>query len=1373
MKTMAQLIKKLQDGGSPTNKYGTYTDARGTTYQVDDEFLKQLGSYGASLGGDVGSKFTKIVDALKRGENLSYDGTSLTGNVDFNVNRRQQRHLNKGKGPDNFAKQAIRALSGFQYAHPRTVHDFSKPYTIEYEKNDKGEYVKDKDGNYKFIEGANNTQYIKRLENILGIANLGEYDDFKGFENKDKQFYIDWGNKVGKEYIDGLISRIKSGNATKADFEAINEIGLLGIEDLFPEKLPVQVTQGYQPNGVNTRDPKREDQEYIYKDNAGNLYITDAFRNFLNQINVNDRPLSGNLMFNDWWREWRNQIKNTQGYDPFYDYDDLYGHTLIGNRLYKTSDLQNPKSELYKRLHDETNWYNFNAQDNYGAADQLVRYLWSHEGEGANEWDSSKRYSPYMNANASGRRYRSLSGNFILPEGYEGIEWWNKDDQRDYYGRPTQYYYDIFDNSGAKYSGISPEEFLNLGYERTNSDSKDVGYDLNAFHKGYYAQEMQDLNGNSTGITVHTNPYTGDMILEYPRLFDQMGEKMAGKHFRIPKELANALFYMQKNNPQAYKSFWNTIANDPKMHSRFRDTLHELIGTGAGDILKDALSVDEYKRLGFDKSTAEALYRAMEAYKKRTNPIYSDRSQAGRTGYWTIDAYQPAIISQKNGGVVKFQKGGLTIKPSSGGGEKEVVVTSRQTQSPTRQAGVGYKDSPGMSNADIAELVALGTDLGSLITSFTGATPVAAGLGAAGSLSSFYGDIDRDGFQWGDLGNLGINLGMDLATLFSGPLGQSAKVAKRLSKAGKTYSALMKLASLYGLGDAFINTVNKIADGESFSISDMRRLINGIQAGTNLYKTGLKSGASKRTITPSEQTFKTGDIEVKINKSEMDKINSKPAKERMEALSELLASKAKAANPNTTITKENVLEELSVPTKNTLTKSWNPLKLRTVVPDVDFKPEVSRVFTPKNRNWFTGLYFGDSPTRIGRNMSMSRNWNDIKNIKSDFVFVTPNIVGSNDQEPPKPPMTFYKKGGKIVKASPGVSEVDNPEAQQNASAGGGGPTQYGGYTIPRQFDWIGKALNISDLINSTIGINRSIKQQKDAVRKGMIGSQRQMPTELYPTFSDNGLNAAYDKRINQMRIYDPNTNDQRVLMAERLMRDQEVDRLEGERDDKFSQMFREFKNTNLGLKQQYADQRRQIADANKNSWYNGLAQLDMLDASKTQQQTQNIKNWLYQERQDHARDIVEEQEASKQMKMYEANVKFENELKTKYGAEYDRADKSDYPSLADYVSRTHPEEYARIRAIHFANVGIDNYNTGYSWWWWRPRLRQVSSNVGVNADPKTITVENTASRKRGGTISKRYRDVDEQRYLDQNKAIDKAINDLNKDIVKLFMKMIS
>lgn len=125
-------------------------------------------------------------------------------------------------------------------------------------------------------------------------------------------------------------------------------------------------------------------------------------------------------------------------------------------------------------------------------------------------------------------------------------------------------------------------------------------------------------------------------------------------------------------------------------------------------------------------------------------------------------------------------------------------------------------------------------------------------------------------------------------------------------------------------------------------------------------------------------------------------------------------------------------------------------------------------------------------------------------------------------------------------------------------------------------------MGIGDFITSTIGINRTTQKMKDAIRKGMIGSQQQMPTEFYSRFSDNGLHRMYNDRIKSMRQYKTSTSDPNKVLAERLMRDMNVDQLEGERDAKFSQMIDQYNDKLLAQKQQYANIRTQITNENRN-----------------------------------------------------------------------------------------------------------------------------------------------------------------------------------------------
>lgn len=133
--------------------------------------------------------------------------------------------------------------------------------------------------------------------------------------------------------------------------------------------------------------------------------------------------------------------------------------------------------------------------------------------------------------------------------------------------------------------------------------------------------------------------------------------------------------------------------------------------------------------------------------------------------------------------------------------------------------------------------------------------------GAAGSLTNFGVDIKRDGFQGKDLGRLGLNLLLDIGTLLpiAGDAISGAKAINAMKKAAPILSKAIKAGAIVGIGDATINTVDKIAKGESFTLSDVRRIINGVQGGITLGRSGLLNQ------TKGKKTTKFENIEIKGN----------------------------------------------------------------------------------------------------------------------------------------------------------------------------------------------------------------------------------------------------------------------------------------------------------------------------------------------------------------------------------------------------------------------------------------------------------------------------------------------------------------------------
>ena len=95
---------------------------------------------------------------------------------------------------------------------PINIRDWSSDITMEYKR-----YLVTGDfellnGNRVYINGANNLKATRRLRSLKDIAGYGDNDQFKGYNDLDKQAYIDFYNKYGEQGIEDIISRIEQGN---------------------------------------------------------------------------------------------------------------------------------------------------------------------------------------------------------------------------------------------------------------------------------------------------------------------------------------------------------------------------------------------------------------------------------------------------------------------------------------------------------------------------------------------------------------------------------------------------------------------------------------------------------------------------------------------------------------------------------------------------------------------------------------------------------------------------------------------------------------------------------------------------------------------------------------------------------------------------------------------------------------------------------------------------------------------------------------------------------------------------------------------------------------------------------------------------------
>ena len=138
-----------------------------------------------------------------------------------------------------------------------------------------------------------------------------------------------------------------------------------------------------------------------------------------------------------------------------------------------------------------------------------------------------------------------------------------------------------------------------------------------------------------------------------------------------------------------------------------------------------------------------------------------------------------------------------------------------------------------------------------------------------------------------------------------------------------------------------------------------------------------------------------------------------------------------------------------------------------------------------------------------------------------------------------------------------------------------------GYTDPKQkFISPDMILGLSDYIVSDIAQRKSSEKQKEAIYHGMVGSQKQNVSEVYPIFTDDGESRMYDQRIENIRSFKPISSDVNQTYSQQLMRDAQADQLIGEKSTKLSQKYDQFLKQLLAAKMQYNQNRTQTANEN-------------------------------------------------------------------------------------------------------------------------------------------------------------------------------------------------
>lgn len=1055
---MAQVIK-YQQGGSTPQKYGTFT-IDGNQYQVNDDFLNQMSDYGKTLDDDTAYQFSKITDALRSGANLSYDSSAdrLEG-VHFDVTNNQEDRLGKRRsrvgrffgnawrGKENTARSAVHALKNFQYKKPTealpniNIWDWSRDINMEYKRNkDTGDFEL-VNGNKVYIKGANNLTGIKRLRSLKDIVNYGDADKFKGYNGLEKQAYIDFYNKYGEQGIEDIISRIEQGNWTDEDAMALDDIGIFLGEN--------------QPKATQTQevDPQKAELDKI-KQNWGKAgWDYDKYNPLFNvdnngNVTIADDELKRIVGDNAWLNDrFRNQYGAYADYIP-----ETSGLFVLNGKVYRGNDIDSlSKIQRYLDFVKEN-------KQTYGNSN-LIRQYWAdndfsgYSNFGQNEATGQRQFSWAFDPSTYGR---DLSGEYVRNQNDPLIyEYFDQDAKFDQYGHPIR--------STSKRAYIDPRTKRRIDESTISDFIKNLQPQTNPqFIEAYYKNNprtafsayQQPYGENGPSVVTAVAGGNGNYSLEYnpetkqyyywsdnpstPILSGQLN-KFRDYGLNVPQDIAQIL----EQNPN--------LIDD----ANFRNDLEALLRNmyiNPGVTTRFKFSPEGNKYLGpiFQKYMKQGVgtignLSGLNAYRGVLNNYSAE--ELARAGV----LLKRAIGSYQIGGKVQRR---TNIAAS----DEAIHIPHQKVRKAGEEKVIG--DRTELTTADKAELAALVADAASLGATFIpGVGNVAsAGVGAAGSLTGFGADIARDGLDWGDVGNLALNLGLDAATLLPviGTSAKAAKMAKALKKSKAVANAVKWATRGVSFGSAtsgLATAWSNIQDGK-WTIKDVRTVLNGIRGFANLKRTtgsAQKKGGESDMVTLNPVSNKNLPT-VKLGRSEIESINSLPKKQRADKLEELLIGKlGKAKTDNVT----DLLSEYGIKQSSNLNFNWKrPWKSSTSqgINTKQFKYDnlENTYRNPDEMGWWNwNRTAATRDAKTNRSNPYFRNYADAKTSNVQRFFGGPQMftpITSYSKSPISTPIysnmafdfglfsdkpqhlwyykpennpVFYKKGGRIVKAAPG------------------------------------------------------------------------------------------------------------------------------------------------------------------------------------------------------------------------------------------------------------------------------------------------------------------------------------------------------------------
>lgn len=614
---MAQ-IRKYQPGGKTPKKIGVLT-IDGKEY-TGDGFIQHMRDYRKTLDDKVADQFGNIINALEAGENLQYDSDSdvLTGNVNWNVSKLQDKRLDKGEdrtkigkifgglneGKEQRVRYAINALRGMgTYEEPK---EEVKGKSVDWSKDINLVYSKGKDGKRTFskLDNANAVDRLNQFATLIG-SDWTDNDTFTGYNGLTRDQYM-------KAYTDltDAISAVENGTWDENTLKVLKDFGIFdkGTISTNTDNNNNKSTNGNGENfGVVDSNGFSNSVHHI-KDSYGNLTVADK----LEKLFPGNWDFSRNFEQSDMW---------TKELDYLKDYIKWNG------RLYKASDLDNPNSEFYKIYHN-SDVYSLLNKGEFEKAGKLLHMFPNKNETPWIKYDRTSSYIPILKDSPLSH-YRILGYD---ESGNPHLEYIVPDTDLDRYGVPGKRY--------GKFDGNEWYFPASSYYKETNYDTQKGNikkYDLiqEDPYKGMY-KNIESINGLPE-LVYYINPNDNDSDV----IVDLLKNAPGGRKIKISRNIWNIINKggLQKILQSEFKdNFINDIQNliRPNISRAFQSGMYRL----------------PWQSFGITPDEAQMLY----------DYFNSDENKEVRRGKHEV---RVPIVSKKHGGVIKGEKG-LYFDPRTG-----------------------------------------------------------------------------------------------------------------------------------------------------------------------------------------------------------------------------------------------------------------------------------------------------------------------------------------------------------------------------------------------------------------------------------------------------------------------------------------------------------------------------------------------------------------------------------------------------------------------------------------------------------------------------------------------------------------------------------